>query len=162
MREPTRTILLEVNGASHTVTVPVRKTLADVLREDLRLTGTHVGCEQGVCGACTVLLDDQPVRSCLMLAVQAQGHRITTVEALGSPDRLHPIQQAFWENHGLQCGFCTPGILVTVVAFLRENPNPSRHHIREALAGHLCRCTGYQNIVRAVEDAAARMRPSQG
>lgn len=162
MRESTRTVLLEVNGTPYTVTVPVRKTLADVLREDLRLTGTHLGCEQGVCGACTVLLDDEPVRSCLLLAVQAQGHRITTVEALGTPDRLHPVQRAFWENHALQCGFCTPGILMTVVAFLRENPNPSRQQIREVLAGHLCRCTGYHNIVRAVEDAAASMRHPQG
>lgn len=162
MREPTRTILLEVNGTPHTVTVPVRKTLADVLREDLRLTGTHVGCEQGVCGACTVLLDGEPVRSCLLLAVQAQDHRITTVEALGTPDQLHPVQRAFWENHALQCGFCTPGILMTVVAFLRENPDPSQQQIREVLAGHLCRCTGYQHIVRAVEDAAARMRQPQG
>lgn len=162
MRESTRTVLLEVNGTPYTVTVPVRKTLADVLREDLRLTGTHLGCEQGVCGACTVLLDDEPVRSCLLLAVQAQGHRITTVEALGTPDQLHPVQRAFWENHALQCGFCTPGILMTVVAFLRENPNPSRQQIREVLAGHLCRCTGYHNIVRAVEDAAASMRHPQG
>ncbi|GBD28555.1 Caffeine dehydrogenase subunit gamma [bacterium HR31] len=158
MREPLRTVQLEVNGAAYTVTVPVRKTLADVLREDLQLTGTHVGCEQGVCGACTVWLDGEPVRSCLLLAVQAAGHRVTTVEALGTVDRLHPVQEAFWENHGLQCGFCTPGILMTVVAFLREHPAPSRQQIREALAGHLCRCTGYQNIVRAVEDAARRLQ----
>jgi len=158
MREPTRTIPLHVNGTAYTVTVPVRKTLADVLREDLHLTGTHVGCEQGVCGACTVWLDGEPVRSCLMLAVQAAGHSVTTVEALGTPERLHPVQQAFWDHHGLQCGFCTPGILMTVVAFLRENPSPSRDQIREVLAGNLCRCTGYQNIVRAVEDAATRMR----
>ncbi len=158
MREPSRTIQLHVNGTTHTVTVPVRKTLADVLREDLHLTGTHVGCEQGVCGACTVWLDGESVRSCLMLAVQAAGHSVTTVEALGTPDHLHPVQRALWEHHGLQCGFCTPGILMTVVAFLRENPSPSRDQIREVLAGNLCRCTGYQNIVRAVEDAAARMR----
>ncbi|MCS7235507.1 MAG: (2Fe-2S)-binding protein [Armatimonadota bacterium] len=162
MREPVRTIQLSVNGQASTVTVPVRKTLADVLREELRLTGTHVGCEQGVCGACTVWLDGEPVRSCLLLAVQAEGHQVTTVEALGTADHLHPVQQAFWENHGLQCGFCTPGILMTVVAFLREHPAPSREEIREALAGHLCRCTGYQNIVRAVEDAARRLRPARG
>jgi carbon-monoxide dehydrogenase small subunit len=162
MREPTRTVQLEVNGKLHALTVPVRKTLADVLREDLHLTGTHVGCEQGVCGACTVWLDGQPVRSCLLLAVQAAGHRVTTVESLGSLDRLHPVQQAFWEHHGLQCGFCTPGILMTVVAFLQETPDPTRQEIREALAGHLCRCTGYQNIVRAVEDAARRLRAAGG
>ncbi|GBD28946.1 Carbon monoxide dehydrogenase small chain [bacterium HR32] len=158
MREPTRTVQLLVNGRTHTVTVPVRKTLADTLREDLGLTGTHLGCEQGVCGACTVLLDGQPVRSCLLLAVQAAGHEVTTVEALGTPDRLHPLQQAFWEHHGLQCGFCTPGILISLVAFLRERPSPTREEIREALAGNLCRCTGYQNIVRAAEAAAAWMR----
>ncbi|MER3456812.1 MAG: hypothetical protein C4304_08045 [candidate division GAL15 bacterium] len=157
MREPTRTVHLEVNGRPYTLTLPVRKTLADVLREDLHLTGTHVGCEQGVCGACTVWLDGEPVRSCLLLAVQADGHSVTTVEALGTVESLHPVQQAFWDNHGLQCGFCTPGILMTVVAFLRENPQPSREEIREALAGHLCRCTGYHNIVRAVEDAAHRL-----
>ncbi len=158
MREPTRTVQLLVNDRSVTVTVPVRKTLADTLREDLGLTGTHLGCEQGVCGACTVLLDGEPVRSCLLLAVQASGHRVTTVEALGTVDRLHPLQQAFWDQHGLQCGFCTPGILMSLVAFLRENPSPTREEIREALAGNLCRCTGYQNIVRAVEAAAAWMR----
>ncbi len=158
MSEPVRTFPLDVNGTVHTVTVPVRKTLADVLREDLGLTGTHVGCEQGVCGACTVWLDGQPVRSCLLFAVQAAGHRVTTVEALGQVGRLHPVQQAFWDHHGLQCGFCTPGILMTVVAFLQENPDPSPSEIREALAGNLCRCTGYHNIVRAVQEAAARMR----
>ncbi len=162
MREPVRTIQLRVNGQTSTVTVPVRKTLADVLREELRLTGTHVGCEQGVCGACTVWLDGEPVRSCLLLAVQAEGHQVTTVEALGTVDHLHPVQQAFWENHGLQCGFCTPGILMTVVAFLRDHPAPSQEEIREALAGHLCRCTGYQNIVRAVEDAARRLHTGRG
>ncbi len=158
MNEPVRTITLHVNGTRHTITVPVRKTLADVLREDLGLSGTHIGCEQGVCGACTVLLDGEPVRSCLLFAVQAEGHEVTTVEALGTPDRLHPLQQAFWECHGLQCGFCTPGFLMTLVAFLRENPNPTRDEIREAIAGNLCRCTGYHHILDAVERAAARMR----
>lgn len=158
MDEPTRTVTLRVNGTLKTLTVPVRKTLADVLREDLGLTGTHVGCEQGVCGACTVLLDGKPVRSCLLFAVQAEGHEVTTVEALGTPDRLHPLQQAFWECHALQCGFCTPGFLMTLVAFLEENPTPSRQEIREAIAGNLCRCTGYQHIVDAVERAAQRMR----
>ena len=158
MDEPTRTVTLRVNGTLKTLTVPVRKTLADALREDLGLTGTHVGCEQGVCGACTVLLDGKPVRSCLLFAVQAEGHEVTTVEALGTPDRLHPLQQAFWECHALQCGFCTPGFLMTLVAFLEENPTPSRQEIREAIAGNLCRCTGYQHIVDAVERAAQRMR----
>jgi carbon-monoxide dehydrogenase small subunit len=158
MNEPTRTITLRVNGALKTLTVPVRKTLADALREDLGLTGTHIGCEHGVCGACTVLLDAKPVRSCLLFAVQAEGHEVTTVEALGTPDRLHPLQQAFWECHALQCGFCTPGFLMTLVAFLEENPTPSRQEIREAIAGNLCRCTGYQHIVDAVERAAQRMR----
>lgn len=158
MTEPVRTVTLSVNGVRRTLTVPVRKTLVDVLREDLGLTGTHIGCEHGVCGACTVLLDGEPVRSCLLLAVQAEGHEVTTVEALGTPDRLHPLQQAFWECHALQCGFCTPGFLMTLVAFLRENPNPTREEIREAIAGNLCRCTGYQHIVDAAEHAAQRMR----
>jgi len=158
MNEPTRTVTLRVNGAPKTLTVPVRKTLADALREDLGLTGTHIGCEHGVCGACTVLLDAKPVRSCLLFAVQAEGHEVTTVEALGTPDRLHPLQQAFRECHALQCGFCTPGFLMTLVAFLEENPTPSRQEIREAIAGNLCRCTGYQHIVDAVERAAQRMR----
>lgn len=160
MGEPTRTVQLLVNDQTYTLNLPVRKTLVDTLREDLGLTGTHVGCEQGVCGACTVLLDGEPVRSCLMLAVQAAGHHVTTVEALGTPERLHPLQQAFWEKHGLQCGFCTPGILMTLVAFLRERPSPTEEEIRQALAGNLCRCTGYQNIVRAVETAAQWMRGS--
>jgi carbon-monoxide dehydrogenase small subunit len=149
-----RTIRLTVNGSTHEITVETRKTLADALREDLGLTGTHLGCEHGVCGACTVLLDDRPVRSCLLFAVQAEGHEVTTVEALGTPDRLHPIQQAFWEHHGLQCGFCTPGILMSTVWFLQHHPHPTRDEIREMLAGHLCRCTGYLQIMEAIEAAA--------
>ncbi|MDR5683480.1 MAG: FAD binding domain-containing protein [Armatimonadota bacterium] len=156
--EPARRIRMRVNGVEHALTVPVRKTLADALREDLGLTGTHLGCEHGVCGACTVLLDGEAVRSCLLLAVQADGAELITVEGLGSPDRLHPLQQAFWEHHGLQCGFCTPGFLTTLVAFLRDNPAPTREQIREAISGNLCRCTGYVNIVDAVERAAALMR----
>ena len=148
---------LVVNGKPVTVAVEPRRLLADALREDLGLTGTHLGCEYGVCGACTVLLDDEPVRSCLLFAVQARGHRVTTVEGLGSPERLHPLQEAFWEEHGLQCGFCTPGFLMTAEHFLRTNPHPTREEIREALKGNLCRCTGYQFIVNAVERAAARM-----
>ena len=132
--------------------------LSDYLRHELGLTGTHVGCEHGVCGACTVILDGQPVRSCLMLAVQASGHEIATVEGLAAnKDNLHPIQEAFWETHGLQCGFCTPGFLMTLVPFLEGNPNPSEREIREAISGNLCRCTGYQNIVRAVQYAVEMM-----
>ncbi|MGH7701324.1 MAG: (2Fe-2S)-binding protein [Gemmatimonadales bacterium] len=145
-----------VNGARHRRAVEPRLLLSDFLRQDLGLTGTHVGCEHGVCGACTVLLDGEAVRSCLLLAVQADGHEITTVEALApSPDRLHPLQTAFREAHGLQCGFCTPGFLMTLVPFLRDHPNPTEPEIREALSGNLCRCTGYQGIVEAVKLAAA-------
>ena len=150
-------VTVRVNGVPRTATVDVRTTLVDFLREHLGLTGTHVGCEHGVCGACTILLDGEPVRSCLMFAVQAAGGEITTVEALGTPDRLHPVQEAFREHHGLQCGFCTPGFLMTTLAFLREHPSPTAEEIRVALAGHLCRCTGYQGIVEAVADAAQRM-----
>jgi carbon-monoxide dehydrogenase small subunit len=149
-----RTIRVEVNGVVHERAVEVRRTLADFLRDDLGLTGTHLGCEHGVCGACTVLFDGEPARSCLLLAAQAHGARVLTVEALGTPERLHPIQRAFREHHALQCGFCTPGILMTVVRFLEETPRPTETEIREALGGNLCRCTGYQNIVRAVQAAA--------
>ena len=151
------TIALRVNGTAHTATVDVRKTLVDFLREDLGLTGTHVGCEHGVCGSCTILLDGQAVRSCLLFAVQADGAEIATVESLGTLDRLHPLQEAFREHHGLQCGFCTPGILMSMVRFLREQPRPTDEEIREVLGGHLCRCTGYQSIVEAVRDAAGRL-----
>lgn len=152
------TITVHVNGVPRTATVDVRTTLVDFLRGHLELTGTHVGCEHGVCGACTILLDGEPVRSCLMFAVQAAGAEITTVEALGTPDRLHPVQEAFREHHGLQCGFCTPGFLMTTLAFLREHPSPTAEEIRVALAGHLCRCTGYQGIVEAIADAAQRLK----
>ena len=153
-----RAIRLEVNGQSYERSVEPRMLLSDFIRHELRLTGTHVGCEHGVCGACTVLVDDELARSCLMLAVQADGTRITTVEALAEgPDRLHPIQQAFWDAHGLQCGFCTPGFLMTTVALLRSQPRPTEEQIREALSGNLCRCTGYQNIVNAVRLAAERI-----
>lgn len=149
-----RIVRLTVNGSTQEITVETRKTLADALREDLGLTGTHLGCEHGVCGACTVLLDGKPVRSCLLFAVQAEGHEVTTVEALGTPGRLHPIQQAFWKHHGLQCGFCTPGILMSTVWLLQHRPDPTRDEIREMLAGHLCRCTGYLQIMEAIEGAA--------
>ena len=151
-------ITVTVNGVRYERVVEPRLLLSDFLRHDLGLTGTHVGCEHGVCGACTVLFDDQPVRSCLMFAVQAEGHRIMTVEGLGDPDHLHPIQEAFKEAHGLQCGFCTPGILMTLVPFLNENPDPNEQEIREALSGNLCRCTGYQHIVDSVKLAAKNLR----
>ncbi|MFN2167947.1 MAG: (2Fe-2S)-binding protein [Anaerolineae bacterium] len=152
------TISITVNGDLIERTVEPRLLLSDFLRHELGLTGTHVGCEHGVCGACTVLLDGWPVRSCLTFAVQAHGHEVTTVEGLGTPEDLHPIQEAFREAHGAQCGFCTPGILLTLVPFLQENPDPSEPEIREVLAGNLCRCTGYQHIVDAVKLAAEKMR----
>src|SRR5204863_283359 len=134
-------------------------SLADFLRDGLDLTGTHVGCEHGVCGACTVLLDGEPVRSCLLLAIQMDGARLTTVEGLADGERLHPIQQAFWDHHGLQCGFCTPGMLLTAKAFLEEHPNPTEDEIREAISGNLCRCTGYHFIVEAIRVAARALSP---
>jgi carbon-monoxide dehydrogenase small subunit len=151
----TRTVSLSVNGEEVEATVPVRLLLSDFLRNTLGLTGTHVGCEHGVCGCCTVLLDGEPVRSCLLFAVQAGGHAVTTVEGLAAEDgTLHPLQEAFKEEHALQCGFCTPGFLITLVPFLEKNPHPSDTEIREAISGNLCRCTGYQNIVNAVKRAA--------
>jgi carbon-monoxide dehydrogenase small subunit len=155
----TRTFTLNINGKAHTVNAAPRKSLADVLREDCGLTGTHVGCEHGVCGACTVLVDGKPVRSCLMFGVQAEGAEIRTVEGLAAADgSLHPLQQAFWEHHGLQCGFCTPGFLMLAVGALEENPDMSDDDIRDLLSSNLCRCTGYQNIVKSVRVAAAQMR----
>jgi carbon-monoxide dehydrogenase small subunit len=153
-------VSLTVNGRAHEREVEPRMLLSDFLRHELGLTGTHVGCEHGVCGACTILFDGEPVRSCILFAVQADGHALTTVEGLtpntpGS-DELHPLQQAFRECHGLQCGFCTPGFLMTLIPFLDENPDPSEDEIRHALSGNLCRCTGYQNIVDAVKLAASR------
>ncbi len=154
-----RTFQLRVNERDYEVTCEPRKLLADVIREDVGLTGTHLGCEHGVCGACTILLDGQPVRSCLLFAVQAEGHELMTVEGLApAPDQLHPIQEAFWECHGLQCGFCTPGFLLTIKAFLEENPDPTEREVREALAGNLCRCTGYVNIVKSTLRAAELLR----
>ncbi|HET6366894.1 MAG TPA: (2Fe-2S)-binding protein [Pseudomonadales bacterium] len=150
----TRTVRLTVNGHTRAGAAEPRLSLADFLREVLDLTGTHVGCEHGVCGACTVLLDGEPIRACLMLAVQAAGRSITTVEGLAPGDGLSPLQQAFQDKHGLQCGYCTPGILLTTQAFLRQNPSPTREEIREMLAGNLCRCTGYHLIVEAIEAAA--------
>ena len=149
-----RTIRVSVNGTEYERTVEPRLTLADFLREELGLTGTHLGCEHGVCGACTILLEGQPVRSCIMFAVQADGHAVQTVESLAQKGELHPIQRAFWENSALQCGFCTPGFLLTVVDFLARNPRPTEQEIREALSGNLCRCTGYQSIIAAVKAAS--------
>jgi len=154
-------VVVRVNGKQVRREVEARLLLSDFLRHDLELTGTHVGCEHGVCGACTILVDGEAVRSCLMFAVQADGLDIQTVEALGTEQQLHPIQQAFHEAHGLQCGFCTPGILMTLVPFLRENPDPTEDEIRQALSGNLCRCTGYANIVEAVKIAASRSAPSR-
>jgi len=170
MKHPVR---LTVNGVTYERDVEPRTSLADFLREDLDLTGTHLGCEHGVCGACTVLLDGEPVRSCLMLALQAEGMAVTTIEGLagagsgiagageagvGDEGPLHPIQEAFRAHHGLQCGFCTPGIVLTAQAFLRENPSPTPEEIREAIAGNLCRCTGYHFIVEAISAAAGALR----
>ena len=149
-------VSLSVNGRREQIDVEPRRTLADALREDLGLTGTHLGCEQGVCGACTILCDGEPVRSCLMLAVQADGSALTTVEGLAADGELHPLQQAFADCHGLQCGFCTPGFLISALYLLAENPNPSREDIRAGLSGNICRCTGYTGIVDAVRQAAAR------
>ncbi len=154
----TREITVRMNGVEHAGEVEPRKLLSDFIRDDLGLTGTHVGCEHGVCGACTVLLNGDPVRSCLMFAVQADGADIDTVEGLApDPDTLHPLQEKFQERHGLQCGFCTPGILLTARALLRENADPGETEIREWLSGNLCRCTGYRNIVTAIREAAKEM-----
>jgi carbon-monoxide dehydrogenase small subunit len=153
------TISVTVNGQLYERHVPVRMLLSDFLRHELHLTGTHVGCEHGVCGCCTISLNGEAVRSCLMLAVQTDGMALTTIEGMaGTNSEMHPIQQAFQEKHGLQCGFCTPGIIMSVHAMLHENPNPSEEEIRHELSGNLCRCTGYQNIVEAVKLAAERLR----
>ena len=151
-------VTFTVNGDKHTIRVEPRRSLAYALREDCGLTGTHLGCEHGVCGACTVLVDDQPVRSCLMFAVQAEGTRVRTVEGLAAGDKLHPLQQAFWDHHGLQCGFCTPGFLMLITGVLERESDISDEDLVDVLASNLCRCTGYQNIVKAVRSAAAEMR----
>ncbi len=153
------TITLTVNDRPYERAVEPRLLLSDFLRHDLGLTGTHVGCEHGVCGACTVLLDDEAVRSCLLFAVQANGRVVATVEGLeNGRDRMHPLQHGFWEAHGLQCGYCTPGILMSLVPYLRENPNPTETEIRDLLSGNICRCTGYQKIVEAVQLGAKLMK----
>ncbi len=154
----TRTITVNVNGKARTATVETRLTLVDFLRHELKLTGTHIGCEHGVCGACTVLVNGSSARACLMLAVQCDGQAVATVESLATDGKLNGLQQAFQDNHGLQCGFCTPGMLMTLTEFLRDHPQPSEAQVREALSGNLCRCTGYQGIVDAALDAAQRLR----
>jgi carbon-monoxide dehydrogenase small subunit len=153
----TRPVTITVNGTAHSAVIETRLLLAHFLRDTLGLTGTHLGCDTTSCGACTVLLDGTPVKSCTVFAVQAERHDITTVEGLQTADGLHPIQQAFHEEHGLQCGFCTPGMMLTATALLQENPNPTDEEIRWALSGNICRCTGYQNIVKAVHNAAGKL-----
>ena len=163
MPERLHDVRLTVNGVPREASVPARRLLADCLRHDLGQTGTHVGCEHGVCGACTVLLDGEPVRSCLLFAVTVDGQSVTTMEGCRSPEGgLGPVQRAFMECHGLQCGFCTPGFVTTVTAFLKRNPDPSAEEAREAIGGNLCRCTGYQNIVASVLRAAELLRSSEG
>ena len=152
--EPTGAITVNVNGTTYNAVIPVRKTLLDFIREDLMLIGSHAGCEHGVCGCCNVLLDGELVRSCIMLAVQANGHQVTTIEGLGTVSNMHPVQRAFAEHHGLQCGYCTPGMIMAASYLLEHNPTPTDLEIREAIAGNLCRCTGYMQIVEAVKAAA--------
>jgi aerobic carbon-monoxide dehydrogenase small subunit len=155
------TITMTVNGKSRSAQAEARLLLVDFLRHRLGLTGSHVGCEHGVCGACTVLVDGQAVRGCLMLAVQAEGRDVRTIEGLATPQGPHPLQRAFSEHHAVQCGYCTPGILMTLTEFLAENPAPTAEEVREAISGNLCRCTGYQNIVKAALAAAAEMRAAR-
>jgi aerobic-type carbon monoxide dehydrogenase small subunit (CoxS/CutS family) len=159
MTDSRQEIQLVVNGTSHRATADVRVTLSSFLREQLGLTGTHVGCEHGVCGACTVLVDGEAVRSCLMLAVQARDREVLTVEGLADGDQLHPLQQAFRESHGFQCGFCTPGFVMASLALLKENPKPTEDEVRETLSGNICRCTGYQSIIDGVLLAAEKLSP---
>lgn len=154
-------ISVTVNGKPHDSEVEPRTLLVYYLREALGLTGTHIGCDTSNCGACTVIVDGQAVKSCTLLAAQVDGSDITTVEGLGTPDNLHPMQEAFWEEHGLQCGFCTPGMMIAAIQLLERNPDPSDDEVRHALEGNLCRCTGYQNIVNAVQSAAKKMRDAQ-
>ena len=156
-----RDIKVNINGTEHACSVETRVNLADFLRHQIGLTGTHVGCEHGVCGACTVLVEGQSVRACLMLAAQADGKRVVTVEGLTPADGLSPLQQSFWDKHGLQCGYCTPGVLVSLTELLESNAAPTEAEVREVLSGHLCRCTGYQNIVAAAMDAAELIKAAK-
>ena len=153
-----RSVTLTINGSPRAVQIEARALLVHVLRDELNLTGTHVGCDTSQCGACTVLIDGKAVKSCTVLAVQAEGQQVTTIEGLGSVDGLHPLQQAFWDKHGLQCGFCTPGMIMTAVDLLATHPDPSEAEIRHAIEGNYCRCTGYQNIVTAIQAAATTLR----
>ena len=153
-----RAVTLEINGKSYTVAVEPRRTLADTIRDECGLTGTNIGCEHGVCGACTVVMDGNPIRSCLMFAVQAEGRKLRTVEGLAEGEKFHPLQQAFMDHHALQCGFCTPGFLMLAVATLEQNPEISEAELKEVLSSNLCRCTGYRNILKAVNAAAAVLR----
>jgi carbon-monoxide dehydrogenase small subunit len=157
-----RSVTLAINGATRTAQVEPRALLVHVLRDELNLTGTHIGCDTSQCGACTVLIDGHAVKSCTVLAVQAEDQQITTIEGLGSRDALHPLQQGFWEKHGLQCGFCTPGMIMTAMDLLASNPDPTEAEIRHAIEGNYCRCTGYQNIVAAIQSAAATLRAAPG
>ena len=150
-------ISINVNGVDHTAEVEPRLLLVHYLRDELGLTGTHVGCETSICGACTVLIDGQAVKSCTMFAVQADGSEVLTIEGLAAGGKLHPVQESFWEEHGLQCGFCTPGVILSAVGLLRDDPNPDEHAIRAGIEGNLCRCTGYHNIVKAVQSAARKL-----
>jgi aerobic carbon-monoxide dehydrogenase small subunit len=156
-----RTVTLTVNGSARTAEIEPRDLLVQVLRDALNLTGTHVGCDTSQCGACTVLIDGRAVKSCTVLAVQAEGRQVTTIEGLGSVEALHPLQQSFWEKHGLQCGFCTPGMIMTAVDLLAATPDPSEAEIRHAIEGNYCRCTGYQNIVSAIRAAASTLRTAR-
>jgi len=156
--EHMHTVTVTVNGVTQTATVPVRKTLLDFIREDLMLTGSHAGCEHGVCGCCNMLLDGELVRSCILLAVQVDGHQVTTIEGIGTSRQMHPLQEAFAACHGLQCGYCTPGMIMAAVDLLQHNAQPTEHEIRTAIAGNLCRCTGYMQIVEAIKTAAQNMR----
>jgi carbon-monoxide dehydrogenase small subunit len=158
----TRPVTLTVNGSTRTLQLETRTLLVHALRDELNLTGTHVGCDTSQCGACTVLIDGRAVKSCTVLAVQAEGAKVTTIEGLAPADGLHPLQQAFWDKHGLQCGFCTPGMIMTAVDLLSANPDPSDAQIRHAIEGNFCRCTGYQNIVAAIREAASTLRSGRG
>ena len=158
MPQEHRSVKITVNGQTYNKQVEPRRLLSDFLREDLDLRGTHVGCEHGICGACTVLMNGHTVRSCLMFAVQANGAQITTIEGLAKNGELHPLQEGFWENHGLQCGFCTPGFLMSACELLERNPDPTEQEVREGLSGNMCRCTGYQGIVESVLAAASKMK----
>jgi carbon-monoxide dehydrogenase small subunit len=157
----THSITLTVNGESHTATIDSRLLLVHYIREQLNLTGTHIGCDTTSCGACTVLVDGRAIKSCTMFAVQADGRALQTIEGVAADGQLHPLQEGFWEKHGLQCGFCTPGMLMTLIEFLRDNPDPTEKEVRIAISGNLCRCTGYQGIVDAALDAAQRLKPAK-